>query len=256
LGGDHDRYFSEDDELIKAIPWYELAGEKGHKKALARLVKMYELETGDFPDKEKYLHWLHAAAKGKHAASMLELARLYDTGGLVVADRDEATRLVQGAAQNGDGDAQFYLSQMYMKGEGVDADPEEATRWLFKSAVNKSPAGLHLLGILFVKGEGGAKQDVKQGLSLLMESAEQDYIAAHMVLAEIHAEGYGVEKDLQTAMSWVYVAKEKGHPNPDEAIDNIVSTYEISPGVQHYARIQAKRCLDTDYKWCGSYYPY
>ena len=256
LGGSHDRFFSDDDEVKKALPWYELSTENGHKKAPARLAELHHPETGRFSDTEKYLHWLHKAAEAKHAASMFELARIYNAGKLVPADTKEAVRLVQGSAQNGHGDAQYYLSQMYMKGQGVDADPDVASKWLINSAVNRSPAGLHLLGVLYVKGEGGATQDIEQGLALLQESAALDYTAAHMALSEIYGQGFGVEKDLQTAMSWVLVAKEKGLPNADETVEYIISTYEISPTVQHYGRIQAERCLKTDYEWCGSYYPY
>ena len=256
LGLEHDRIFAKKDSLEKAIPWYELAAKKGHKKSLGRLAALYEIETGDFANKEKYLHWLHKAADAKHASSMLALARLYNIGKLVKADQVEAVRLTKDAAKYGNPEAQYYLSRMYADGQGVEADPDEAAKWLSYSASNKWPAALHKLGIVFLQRREASPQNFEKGLAALEEAAKLDFTTAYMTLSEVYGRGIGVEKDLQTALSWAYVAKEKGLENPDEVIAKLIATFEIPSYVPHEARKQAKRCLDTGYKWCGSYYPY
>ncbi len=256
LGQQHDRIFSDDAALKMAISWYERAAEQNHKKSTARLAELYKIETGKLPNKEKYLHWLHKAAEAKHASSMFELARLYNDGNLIEANQEEAVRLVKSAAKYGNGDAQFALSMMYKDGQGVEADSEEAAKWLVYSASNKSTAGLYRLGVAYMKGEGGTTQNIEKGLAAIEEAAKMDFTPAQMTLSEIYGVGYGVEKDLQTALSWAYVAKEKGLQNADEIISAIITEYKIPSSVPHYARKQAKRCLSTNYKWCGSYYPY
>lgn len=256
LGLEHDRIFAEKDSLEKAIPWYERAAEKGHKKSLGRLAELYKIESGEFANKEKYLHWLHKAAEANHAGSMYELAFLYNDGTVIEADHAEAIRLTKGAAKYGDAEAQFNLSLMYIEGRGVEANQDEAFKWLIWSAANKWPPALHQLGIVFLQRQGATAQDIENGLDAIEEAAELDYMPAHMTMSEIYGLGIGVEKDLQTALSWAYVAKENGLKNPDEIIAKVIARYEIPSSIPHEARKQATRCLNSDYRVCMSNPPH
>ena len=256
LGLEHDRFFAKKENIEKAIPWYELAAQKGHKKALGQLAKHYKTDKGVLSNQEKYLHWLHKAAEAKHADSMFELARLYNDGKVIDANQSEALRLTKGAARYGNAEARYYFSRMYAEGQGVEVDQDEAIKWLVRSANKKFPPALHQLGIVYLQRQGATELDFEKGIDALQEAAELDYMPAQMTLSEVYGLGIGVEKDLQTALSWAYVAKEKGLENPDEVIAKLIERYEIPTSVPHYARKQAKRCLETNYKWCGSYYPY
>ena len=256
LGLQHDRIFAEKDSLEKAIPWYEQAAKKGHKKALGRLAELYKIESGEFANKEKYLHWLHKAAEANHADSMYELAFLYNNGTVIEADHGEAIRLTKGAAKYGNAEAQFNLSRMYIEGRGVETNQDEAFKWLIWSASNKWPPALHQLGIVYLQRQGATVQDIEKGLNAIEEACEQDYMPAHMTMSEIHGLGVGVEKDLQTALSWVYVAKENGLKDPDKIIAKVISIYEIPSSVHHEARKQARRCLNSEYRVCMSNPPH
>ena len=109
------------------------------------------------------------------------------------------------AAEQGNATAQYRLYQELLHGE-MASDKGEAIKWL-KSAASQGDPGIgYELGEYYLN-EG---KNEKDGLKLIMKSANDGYYRAQSFLAKGYASGDILPKDPGMALIWCQKASEQG----------------------------------------------
>lgn len=113
--------------------------------------------------KFKALKWYRMAAQNGHREAKLYLGLIYDQGigpDSMEMDKEEAERLYLEAAEQGSPAAQCRMAFLYMfGGQTIEKDPEKALDWFKKAAENGSDTARYCLGICCEKGIGTVKDE-------------------------------------------------------------------------------------------------
>ena len=155
---------------------------------------------------------------------------------------------IQQLAQGGDADAQFALGIRYTLGEGVLQDDKEAVKW-FKLAAEQGDADAQLLlGGMYRLGEGVLK-DFNESAKWYRLAAEQGDAAAQSQLGINYAFGAGVPQNFITSYSWANISRYNGATE-----ERLLTDLEKKMSMDDISKAQAlsKRCLESNYKNCGS----
>ena len=111
--------------------------------------------------------------------------------------------------------ANYYLAKMYEKGLGVDVNMDEAIRYYKLS--NTKEANFELAKI-YLEGKYPLKNP-KIGLELLKSSANAGYAKAQFMLGKLYlSDNEIVDKNLQEAAKWIYLAAKNGNFRPAKEI--------------------------------------
>lgn len=104
----------------------------------------------------------------------------------------------------------------------------------FQTLANREdPRGQNGLGILYLRG-WGVEQDVDKALSLFHKSAKKGHRAAENNLGEMYMAGVGVPKDFGQAFQWCWRAALKGDP---DAQNNLGAMFAEGLGVERDYRL-------------------
>lgn len=206
------RYFRADGlpwSCPRGARWLRRAAEKGEPAACAFLGEV--LCEGDAPgvpgDFAEGLRLLRlASAAGSDRARVCLARRLLAPG--EHEDPAEAAWWLRFAAL-GDAEAAERLSRHYFAGVGVPEDEEAGFGWLALAGDEASPAGRYQLGTALVFG-GVTPRDPARAFRLVKGAAEGGHVRAMKLLAAMHDDGIGVERDGLEAVRWFRAAAEEG----------------------------------------------
>jgi hypothetical protein len=151
-------------------------------------------------------------------------------------------------AGSGYAKAQYNLGIIYGNGEGVLKDSKEAAKW-YKLAAEQGLAEAQFnLGVMYGNGEGVLK-DFKEAVKLYKLAAEQGLAEAQFNLGVMYGNGKGVPQNFITSYSWANISSYNGYDAKSlfNYIENKMSLDDISK-----AQALSKRCLESNYKNCGS----
>jgi TPR repeat protein len=123
-------------------------------------------------------------------------------------------------AQKNNSEAQYYLGEIYskaniacsnskIKSSTLPANDQKSEYWYQKSAKNNNPKALTELGKIYANN----KKDYYQSFKYLERAAMQNYAPAQAKLGILYEWGYGVEKDINKAISLYTKASENGESN-------------------------------------------
>ncbi len=104
----------------------------------------------------------------------------------------------------------------------VNGDYESAKKQLIPLAEKKDVKAMTYLGAIHQ-----IEKNYEEAIDLYTNAAKLNYAPAQYNLGVMMHEGIGVEKNLSTAYSWLFLALEQGHTKAGEQLDNMVS--EITP---------------------------
>ncbi|MBW2295485.1 MAG: SEL1-like repeat protein, partial [Deltaproteobacteria bacterium] len=171
----YDRGEGLEQDLAKAMRWYQAAGEQGDLEAIRRVAEL-----------------------GVRASEGDEL------------DLDQAASLYRLAAEAGDPEAQWKLGQMLEEGEGIRMARAEAVEWYRKATASGHPAARRHLAAILDRGRF-VRRDIEQAMVLYEAEAKDGNVEAAARLGEIYWEGRDVTRDRKLAMKWHRQAAEAGH---------------------------------------------
>ncbi|MDZ7824126.1 MAG: SEL1-like repeat protein [Ahrensia sp.] len=123
-----------ENDLGKALQWYERSAELGYAPAQYRTGNFYEKGLGTSRDIATAKTWYQLAAEQGNAAAMHNLAVLFASGADGTPDFNSATRWFLDAAELGVKDSQFNLGILSAKGEGIAQDLAESYKWFALAA--------------------------------------------------------------------------------------------------------------------------
>ena len=145
---------------------------------------------------------------------MVALGYQFEKGYGVNQDAGRAFQLYEHAAGLGSPDGMFNLFRLYTTGKGVTADPRKARAWLEKAAAAGSAEAQKELAVI-ARGTYEApgrdlaaaafaaygKKDYATSVGLYRQAAELGNTDAAVALGQHYAQGLGVARDLQEALS-------------------------------------------------------
>ena len=220
----------------EAFYWMKQAAEQGFFLAQHRLVRMYQLQLGDFS--EEIFNLYQKAAKQGFAMAQHRLAKRYKRGAGVEQDLNQAFYWMKQAAKQGLTFAQHDLAFMYHNGEGIEKDLSQAFYWFEKAAKQEFSLAQYKLALMYRNGEG-VEPDREKAFYWLKKAAENDYSVAQYKLALMYRNGEGVESDREKALYWLKKAAENYHA---------VAQYELAR--IYYKSKGSLRNWNKAFHWC------
>ena len=186
----------------KARHWYRIAAESGHVDAQNDLGSMLLNGRGGPVDKETALHWYEASAKQGSAVAQYNLAKRYQYGQGTDIDFQQAIYWFQQAARQHYASAACELGTVYVLGQGVPTDVLQGTEYHIEAAE---------------AGDRVGNDNLSEDEPLLRILALQGSRQAAFALYRMSYGGFGVEKSLAAAWSWLRWAVEGCDPLPAES---------------------------------------
>ena len=218
-------------DVEEALDWYYLASEQGHASSRRRFWTL--CETGVFKPEtyeealfceligrhfEKSVptfrpfFWIRdehqdqvyaqimRAAKG-HVSSQFSLGLQYAKGETVFKSEDAAFYWYSLAADQGHSGALNNLGTIHSDHNSKYFDVNRATECFKKAAKYEDEVGIYNYANRLIDGKG-ARKNVKQGIKLLIKSAELGYSSAMERLGDIYYQGVIVQSDYTLALKW------------------------------------------------------
>lgn len=183
-----------------------IKAKKGDPVAQTNLAVRYETGLGLDQNMQIAAQWYAAAAKLNNRFAQCRLAMMYKNGTGVKTDYAQAVKLLQKAAADNFAPADYQLGLMYEYGQGVGRNFNTAATWYQKGEKLREPHNKYRLGLLVFEGKGIA-QDVKRGIRLIREAAEQDLPQAASRMADFYRQGVGVTQSETVAARWDIVSQ-------------------------------------------------
>ena len=242
LGVKYNKGINVEQDLEKALEYYEKAANLNHTQAQYTLGTMYAKGYYVHKDIEKAFYWYEKAANQNHPESQYRLAGLY----YMQQDYEKAyywygkvRLLYEKAAEKGDAEAQYNLAGMYQNGWGIKQDWAKARYWFEKSRLSYEKLAkqgdedsLYSLGNLYYFGYG-TKQDIHKAISYFEKITEKDdnqnYEKAIMFLGSIYYMGHGIKQNIEKAISCFEKAAEKNNRDAQNLLGEIYYRGEYIP---------------------------
>ncbi len=201
----------------KAFFWISRAAREGHKIAQFYLGYCYQNGKNVEQNLEAAFTWYLKSAKQGYPEAQYAVGEAYVFGRGVRENKAKAFSWYEKAAILGHIRSQSILGHCYQEGKMVQKDPVTAFQWYLKAAKQGHITAQARVGRAFAIGDGVA-QDFKQAA-----------IWAQYNLGLHYQNGWGVEKNPETAFQWYLKAAEQGNAH---AQNNIGWSYRNGCGVE------------------------
>jgi TPR repeat protein len=152
-------------------------------------------------DYKKALYWYGKAAEQKEIVSNHNLGMMYAQGEGDKINYSKAFQYYSVAAEQDYKSSQFQLGFLYYHGLGVKKDVKQAEEWFIKAANQNVIQANLFLGYMYSKDSKDADNDA--AIKHFKIAANQGNEYCQFALGRIYLYGYGVEKDIKTAMEWL-----------------------------------------------------
>ncbi len=196
------------------IYWLEESGNNNNEKALNLLGLIYSKGEGIIVQNDSLsIKWYTKSAGLGNLEAQNILADIYYYGLVTEKDRKQAAFWYEKSAELGQMSSQYKIGSMYYYGNGVSRDTKEAAAWYQKAMDQGSLEAATLLGEIYITGDG-AEQDYAQALKILEPVVEEDLKGngfGEVLVARIHMNAWGVEKNIKEAISFYEKGAKKGH---------------------------------------------
>lgn len=185
----------------KAVDFYRKAAEEGFGRGRHHLGTMFYLGEGVAKDEERAVSMFRDAIDLGYPYAHISLGLAFERGSGVAQDYAKAAFHYQKAVDaRGYPRAKAYLAWLYQNGHGVDRDLDLAITLYEEAAAEDQSFALTELGYALVHGTSGVDQDVHRGRRQLERAANNDYITAILLLADMYDDGDGVAVDTADAL--------------------------------------------------------
>lgn len=150
-----------DQDLVRALAWYQLAAQAGNAVAQNNLGVLYNRGLGVRRDTRLAVDWYAKAAAQGHAWAQANLAWAYQYGTAGETSMDKARYWLAQSARGGLADAQARLGFLDMGRAASEEERSAAAGLLERAAAQDHPTGLYYLGRSFELGKGRGQDDGK-----------------------------------------------------------------------------------------------
>lgn len=188
-------------DIESALRWYFKAAsneEDPSKEAQYRLGMAFLNGVPDClpPNIEEAKGWLESASRLRYVPAMKELIKCYD-GTYDKGNKEEMFSILSMLGDMGDRDAIATLIDYYSK-----TDAGSYLHWLQKLADQGDVSSCYMLGILLKEGTV-VPEDPIMSVDYTSAAADAGHILAQCEMALNFFEGYGVDQDYESGMSWL-----------------------------------------------------
>lgn len=167
------------------------------------------LEVGDLKNHIKYI--LDAAQKDNQNANYnLSLYMMTGVKDYLKCDTALAMQTILYAAQNGYAPAQYAMSVFIFTGNSRPEQKSYAVQLLTQSANQGYLPAKSYLANCYLAGKEGIRQDVKKGMALTEECAQDGDASSQFTLAMCYYSGLYWDKDFAKAVKWFNTAASNG----------------------------------------------
>lgn len=187
-------------DLAQAETWFKKAAEQDAGDARFRLGNFY-INYKRPPDYAQGSLWLQKAAEGGHRTAMYDLGRLLVAGEHVEKDEAKGMAWITKAAEANLLQAQMTLADIYTDRK----EPLRALKWILRlTATPKAPVFyLNRAADMFFEGKDGVPRNYPAARQYYERAAQKGDRHAASRLADIYAQGLGVEKDETKAAEYL-----------------------------------------------------
>ena len=176
---------------------YSDAADAGNAEAMYRKGTLLRAGIGVERSIEGAIEAFESAAKSHHPKAMIALAELYEDGRMIDKDLEKSFSWYLASAESGNTKSQYQVATMLSEGIGVEKDDEAAEAWFCRNA----ESALNDVRLYAVEAAQRRKVCSKEEIVTLLESAsDSGYNKATSKLADMKFNGWGVSKDVDTAM--------------------------------------------------------
>lgn len=218
----------------EAVKWYRKGAELGASSATSNVGHCYRWGKGVTRDYAEAIKWLRKAAEMEDSWAMNVLGNMYLNGEGVNVNNDEALKWFRKSAELGNYDAIANVGYMYNWGKGVAQNEEEAKKWYKKAADGGNAWAMNRLGEL--------SSSYSEELKWYNLAADKGNSDAMFNLVYMYRMGYGVDKDINTALYWAEKSASLNNARGMVAVGDIYWTWKnYNEASQWY-----KKAMDVD----------
>lgn len=235
-----------DRDYAEALDLYRRAADLGNLRGRTNIGVFFERGWGVEADLDEAARWYRLAAQNGWPNALDTLGNLYrrgpgEDGKGLPKDIDEAIRLYKVAAELENSNAMNNLGQLYLRGEATGTpDVAEGIRWLSLASEAGNPYAPFNLGRLYRDGEV-VERDEALAVELFLRSMDQGFVPARIALAAMHADGRGVEKDIDEAAYQLAIAVRTGDERKnDEKPEAIRRLEQLALSADRLAAAEAR----------------
>lgn len=230
-------------EADKALALFLKAAEGG--SANAQYIVGTYCESGRIDgnaDLAAAVAWYRKAARQGFAAAQTRLGMMYAHGEGLAKDNRQAHAWFSRAAEQGDGLAQYQLAQMLEHGTGIEADPALAEAWYLKAAEQ----GIVEAQLRMAKLRDGVNDE--ESACWFRLAAEAGNAQAMLMLGSLYAEGRGVERSFERALSCLLAAAEQDEPAAYQALAEWIDREGLEMTTSWYRKAAEHSIVDAQYE--------
>lgn len=212
-----DYYYNQDDQLEKAVSFYQRAADQGDIQGMLKLARCYLDGTGVRVNEEIAFKYYEMAAKLGSKDGIFWLGICYRTGLGVEENFKKGEELLQKAADKGCLLARGFRELFALENLAETQNPQIAI-----SQLNKS---LNCFRVLADKGDRDAQgvlgmfcllglsdeSPVIDTASWLLKAAQQNEVTSQYLLGILYLQGYTVDTNEKEGQKWLVKAADRGH---------------------------------------------
>lgn len=178
---------------------FRLASERNDPSAQYLVGRNYLKGKSVQQDIAKAIKWFERSASQNYARAEYQLGKMYLYGEEVKADREKAFHFLDRAAQRNDLDAQFELANYYLQDNPAAEQYAQAVKWLRQAVAREHVRAHYILGKLEYEGKGTPANPAK-AIELLSLAAENGLLEASRYLDTVKASNSHLASDTATAV--------------------------------------------------------
>ncbi len=149
---------------------------------------------------------LAQAAEGGDAIAQFQLGLYY----LDAGRSNDGLKFIRASANQGQPAAQYRLGKLYEAGIGVKADPDMARQLTERAARAGNRIAMHDLGLYYADGLGGVDRNIETALSWFEKAAERGVVDSQYNLGVLFESSPEVPRDALTSFVWYSIAASQG----------------------------------------------
>ena len=149
---------------------------------------------------------LEQAAEGGDAIAQFQLGLQY----LDAGRPNDGLKFIRASANQGQPAAQYRLAKLYEAGIGVKADPDMARQLTERAARAGNRIAMHDLGLYYADGLGGVDRDIETALSWFEKAAERGVVDSQYNLGVLFESSPEVPRDALASFVWYSIAASQG----------------------------------------------
>ena len=209
-----------DEDIKKAIEFFEISLKTGNKDVLYDLGMMYSRYLGK-KDYKKAFEYFRKGYENGDQRCFFDFAFMKARGIGTQVDDELAFKVFLKSAERGDAHSMGWVGHCYNQGIGVNPDEYRAKEWFERGCEKGNPYCTFRLAEFYFRGIA-VDADIDHGLRLLRRSFKEGEIQAAYRLGDLY-ENHPKVKSIPDALYWYMTGAEKGN---SECMMRLAGHYE------------------------------